>query len=98
MAGVPLSTTAADRNTSRDRKTWALIAAREATRRAAVGVTTVVVRRHERDYTDIRRHLRTDHGVPARGAVRLATFIHHRCLHTEGCVTVEHDHAERTTR
>lgn len=53
------------------------------------------VRQHERDYADIRRHLRDDHGVPARGTVRLATFLKHRDLHAKGVAVAPHEHAER---
>jgi hypothetical protein len=60
-----------------------------------------VERRHERDYADIRTHLRHDHGVQAYGTVRAATFLLHHHLHAGTGLykghrpVVEHTHAER---
>lgn len=58
----------------------------------------MTVRKHERDYADIRRHLRDDHGVDARGSVKLSTFLRHRTLHTKNVTKVQHTHAERSTK
>lgn len=58
----------------------------------------MITRRHERDYADIRTHLRNDHGVQAVGMVRLATFLRHRRLHSNpgGHVDrVSHTHGPR---
>jgi hypothetical protein len=51
--------------------------------------------KHERDIKNINAHLRHQHGVDARGTVRLATFLRHRRLHSKGHMAVEHQHAER---
>ena len=57
-----------------------------------------VERPHERDYADIRAHLRRDHGVQSSGTVRLATFLRHRWLHDKGIMAVPHTHAPRHGR
>lgn len=53
----------------------------EATCQSDCAACRPVERRHERDYVDIRAHLRLDHGVQVSGSVRLATFMLHRALH-----------------
>jgi hypothetical protein len=55
-----------------------------------------VIRRHERAYADIRRHLRLDHGVQAGGVVKLSTYIRHRTLHAKAKFAgPPHDHEAR---
>ena len=66
-----------------------------AARGAAVSGAKPVVRPHERDYADLRTHLRRDHNVQANGTVRLATFLRHQWLHGKGIMAVPHTHAPR---
>jgi hypothetical protein len=52
----------------------------------------MTARQHERQYADIRTHLRTDHAVTVTATVTLATFLRHRRLHAAGA---DHTHDRR---